>query len=168
MRHRYLASLIGGATVLALLTGSTLQIARAHTTSGLVNAFHCFAAHPGETTVAAGSMVTISLGWVTQTLGDQNTFLDVQTTIVSVNDESMFDASDQWSGPVTTGGMWASSLEVPTGVTLAQGEEMRFTFALLFSRQITEQFNPAAGGEPGPIVHSAGLAFGGTCTVTGE
>jgi hypothetical protein len=167
MRHRYLAGLIGGATVLALLSGSTLQVARAHTTSGLVNSFHCLAAHAGETTTEAGSMVTIGLGWRTQTLGDQNTFLDVETTIVSVNDESMFDVSDQWSAPVNAGGAWASSLEIPTGVTLAQGEEMRFTFALLFSRQIAEQFNPAAGGEPGPIVHSAGLVFGGTCTVTG-
>lgn len=167
MRHRYLAGLIGSATVLALLAGSTLQVARAHTTTGPVNAFHCFAAHSGEMTVEAGSMVTIGLGWGTQTLGDQTTFLDAETTIVSVNDGSMFDVSDQWSGPVNTGSLWVSSLEIPTGVTLGQGEEMRFTFALLFSRQVTEQFNPAAGGEPGPIVHSAGLAFGGTCTVTG-
>jgi len=170
MRHTRLAVILAVAAVLALLPGSAQPIARGHTTLGTVSAFHCLAGHGGQVAVEAGSPIIIQQGWGTQVLGDQNNFLNVQTTIISVNDAPMLDVSDQWSAPVNTGVTWASSIEFATGVTLAQaGDQMRFTFALVFSRQLTEQFNPAIGGGAGqPIVHEAGLSFGGTCTVTAE
>jgi hypothetical protein len=82
----------------------------------------------------------------------------------------MLDVSDQWSAPVMTeAGFWNSIVEIPTGVTLAQaGDQLRFTSALVYSRQWPEQFNPAVGGEAGPVVHEEGLHFGGTCIVTAE
>jgi hypothetical protein len=79
----------------------------------------------------------------------------------------MVDVSDAWSSPTYANGIWTSAIEVDTGVDLVQpGDEMRFTFALLLDRRLTEQVNPAAGGAPKPIVYDEGLLFGGTCTVT--
>lgn len=169
MRYRKLAVLLGVAAVLGLYPGSAQPIARAHTTGGVVSFFHCLDDEDGQATVDAGSWVTIRQGWGSQVLGDQNTFLNVQTTIVSVKDEPMVDISDQWTAPAKTGTIWASSVEYPTNerLTLA-GDQMRFTFALVFSREFTEQFNREPGGAVTPIVHEAGLAFGGTCTVTAE
>jgi hypothetical protein len=166
MQLRKLLGLVTVAALLAVLFGSAQQVARAHqTTSGRVNAFHCIFGDDGQATVEAGSTVVIFVGWGTLFLGDQKTFLDAQTTIVSVNDAPMIDVSDQWSAPTQqdNGAPWASTIEYSTDVTLAQpGDQMQFTFALVLSREVREQFN---AGAP-PLVHGEGLLFGGTCTVT--
>lgn len=153
------------AVVLTAVTGGLL--ASAHTTTGVVNAFHCLAGHEGQTTVEAGSTVVIRLPWGTQLLADQLTFRDAQVSLASWNDGPMVDVSNDWIGPEQTESGWQSALEVSTDTTLqAPGDEMRFTFALILKRALVEQFNPASGGGSGPIRYEAGLQFGGTCTVT--
>ena len=75
----------------------------------------------------------------------------------------MSDVSDQWSPPASSGDNYLSVIDIPTGVTLASGEQMRFTAALLLKRAMTEALT---GGTP--ISYEAGLQFGGTCTVSAE
>jgi hypothetical protein len=54
-----------------------------------------------------------------------------------------------------------------TGVTLNNpGDSMRFTFALIFNRPFTDVSDLNGDGVPDPLPGKAGLAFGGTCTVT--
>lgn len=97
-------------------------------------------------------------------------FLQAQTTIVSVNDQPMFDVSDQWSAPFfnTAFSWWTTRMDVPTGVTLAQGASMRFTWSELLSNRVSDVMIPADGAEAGrpAATYGPGLVFGGTCTVT--
>jgi hypothetical protein len=161
---------LGAAAVLALLPGTTERAARADTaaTPTPVSAFGCIVDNGGHVTRPAGSTIVIRQSIGEQTLGILNNFLQAQTTTVSVNDNQMFDVSNQWGPPFLSGGFWFTFIEVPTGVTLAQpGDQVRFTFALLLSAQVPEIFNPAGNGEPGqPLRNGPGLSFGGTCTVT--
>lgn len=164
------AALLAAAATLALLPGTTEHAARADTTGTptFVSAYGCIVGNGGYVTRPAGSTIVIRQGVGEQTFGILSNFLQAQTTIVSVNDHQMFDVSDQWGAPFLSGGIWFTFIEVPTGVTLAQqGDQMRFTFALVLSTKVPEVFNPAVGGEPGqPLPNGPGLAFGGTCTVT--
>jgi hypothetical protein len=156
---------------LASVLGTTERTARADTTGTPtpVGAYGCIVNHGGQVTRPAGSTIVIRQAIAEQTLGILNNFLQAQTTIVSVNDKQMFDASKQWGTPfLSSDGFWFAVIDVPSGVTLAQpGDQMRFTFALLLSTQVPEIFNPAVGGQPGqPLPNGPGLVFGGTCTVT--
>ena len=158
-----------GAAALVLLPGTAERVARADTaTPTSVGAFNCIVANGGHVTRPAGSTIVIRQGIGEQTLGILNNFLNAETTIASVNDQQMFDVSDQWGAPFLSGGAWFTFINAPTGVTLAQpGDSMRFTFALTLSTPVPEIFNPAAGAEPGkPLRNGPGLVCGGTCTVT--
>jgi hypothetical protein len=84
-RRRVRALLAAGSVFISVAVGSVLP-ASAHTTDGVVNASHCFAAHGGATTVDAGSRVEIRVAWGTQLLGDHQTFLGAQSSIASWND----------------------------------------------------------------------------------
>src|SRR6266568_648728 len=168
--HKYRAVLLVAAVALALLPGTTERVARADTTGTptFVGAFGCIVNNGGHVTRPAGSTIIIRQGIGEQTLGILSNFLQAQTSIASVNDNQMFDVSNQWGAPFLSGGFWFTFVEVPTGVTLAQaGDSMRFTFAELLSTKVPEIFNPAVNGEPGqPLPNGPGLIFGGTCTVT--
>jgi len=107
-------------------------------------------------------------GWLTSRIGSVYSFLDAQTSILSVNDGRMIDVSDQYTEPApdSTFG-WGTWLRYPTGVTLANpGDTMRFTFTLLFDRAVTDLSDLDGDGTPDPVSGAAGLSFGGTCTVT--
>jgi hypothetical protein len=166
----YHAALIGAAAALVLLPGTTEAVARADTTGTptSVGAYNCIVTNGGHATRPAGSTITIHQGIGEQTPGILTNFLQAETTLVSANDAQMSDVSTQWGAPVLSRGFWFTSIDVPTGVTLAQpGDQMRFTFALLLSTQVPEIFNPGDGGQPGqPLRNGPGLNFGGTCTVT--
>src|SRR5262249_59666905 len=152
MHRKYLAALLGAAA-LVLLPGTTERAAGADTTGtpSEVSAFGCIGNHGGHVTRPAGSTIIIRQGIGEQTLGILHNFLQAETTIASVNDAQMVDVSDRWGAPVfVPPGFWLATIEVPTGVTLAQpGDQMRFTFAELLATKVPEVFNPAAGGEPG-------------------
>lgn len=162
--RRQTGALAIAAALLAVTPGLAGNAARAHaTTDGRVASSHCILADAGAATVTAGSEVVITLYWLTKVRGDQESFRGAQTTIVSVNDGQMWDASDLWSPPARSDSGWVSSFEMPTGVTLASGEQMRFTFALLLARDVYAD----VGFGTAPNQYGAGLLFGGTCTVTG-
>jgi hypothetical protein len=165
-----LLPLLAVAVALVLLPATAQHTARAGTagTPTLVGAYRCIVVNGGQTTVPAGSTIVIRQGIGEQTLGIMQNFLQAQMTIASVSDGQMFDLGSAWSAPVQSGGFWFTSVEAPTGVTLAQpGDSMRFTFALLLTAKVPEIFNPAVGGQPGqPLPNGPGLVFGGTCTVT--
>lgn len=171
MRRKQLAALALVGAALAFLPGTMNHTARADSagTTMSVGAFNCIVVHNGHVAVPVGSTIAIRQGIAEQTLGILQNFLGAQTTIASVDNALMSDASNLWRAPFQTPeGYWETILLEPTGVTLANpGDTMRFTFALLLSTKVPEIFNPAAGGEPGqPVSNGPGLVFGGTCTVT--
>jgi hypothetical protein len=133
-----------------------------------VGAFGCLRAFGGHRTVPAGSTIVIRNGWVSTVFGSQRSFLDAQTSIVSVNDGPMVDVSDGYTDPEQGPNQWATWLRYPSGVTLASpGESMRFTFTLVFDRPLTDTSDLDGDGSIDPVVPGhAGLSFGGTCTVT--
>jgi len=162
-------ALLAVSSLLLVAATATVLPTAAHTTDGGVNPFHCMGTHGGATTVSAGSTVVITTGWFTNYLGDQRTFLDAQTTIVSWNDGAMMDVSDSWVGPTYVDGLWKTFFEVDTGVTLVQpGDQMRFTITTVLDRGITEQFRPKPDYPGPPGVYDEGLLWGGTCIVTAE
>lgn len=171
MRRKQLAALVLVGAAFAFLPATMNHTAHADSAGTPMNvgAFNCSVAHNGHVEVPAGSTIVIRQAIAEQTFGILQNFLGAQTTITSVNDALMGDASNLWSAPFQTPeGFWETILLEPTGVTLANpGDTMRFTFALLLSAKVPEIFNPAAGGAPGqPVSNGPGLVFGGTCTVT--
>ena len=156
-------------SVLLLATGSP-DIALAQYGGGApanVNAARCILLNGGHATVPSGSLVVITAGWVSGTKGAVQSFLTAQTTIISVNDVQMVDASaDQ--GPIepTTNGNYISRFSRSTGVVLGgPGSVMRYTFALHLSRRVTDVSDLDGDGNPDPLNGDPGLNFGGTCTV---
>lgn len=132
-----------------------------------VNAARCILVNGGHATAPAGSLVVITAGWLSGTPGAVQSFLKAQRTIVSVNDGPMVDASaDQ--GPIVANGdgNYVSRFSRSTGVVLGgPGSVMRYTFALIFERPVTDVFDYDGDGTPDPRPGSTGLNFGGTCVV---
>ena len=164
-RGKYLvAALVGTAAALALLPGTAERVARAESsaTPTTFTAFNCIGINGGHKSVPAGSTVHIRQLIVDPRPGALNAFLKAQTTLVSVNDAQMSDASGQWPAPVLgSDGNFGSALDLPTGVTLTNpGDQMRFTFSITLSSTTAPiPGEPSTQGKPG-------LVFGGTCTVT--
>jgi hypothetical protein len=133
-----------------------------------VGAFGCLAGLGGHRTVPAGSTIVIRNGWSSTVFGSQRSFLDAQTSILSVNDGPMVDVSDAYAEPEQGPGQgWTTWLRYPSGVTLASpGDSMRFTFALVFDRPLTDNSDLDGDGSIDPTTGHAGLQFGGTCIVT--
>jgi hypothetical protein len=149
----------GGAVARADIGGTPVE----------VGALGCLTGLGGHRTVPAGSTIVIRNGWISTVFGSQRSFLDAQTSILSVNDGPMVDVSDAYTEPERApDGRWVTWLRHPTGVTLASpGDSMRFTFALVSDRQVTDTSDLDGDGSIDPVVPGqAGLAFGGTCTVT--
>jgi hypothetical protein len=152
----------------AAITGAVAR-ADAGGTPVEVGAFGCIAGLGGHSTVPAGSTIVIRNGWSSTVFGSQRSFLDAQTSILSVNDGPMVDVSDTYAEPeqAAAGRGWTTWLRYPTGVTLASpGDSMRFTFALVFDRPLTDASDLDGDGSIDPTTGHAGLAFGGTCIVT--
>jgi hypothetical protein len=164
---------ISAASALALgvvgFGGSTDARADIGGTPFEVGAFGCLAGFGGHRTVPAGSTIVIRNGWTSTVFGSQRSFLDAQTSILSVNDGPMVDVSDAYTEPEQSPVEgWVTWLRYPTGVTLANpGDSMRFTFALVFDRPVTDTSDLDGDGSIDPVVPGhPGLAFGGTCSVT--
>ena len=133
-----------------------------------VGVFGCIVGLDGHRTVAAGSTIVIRNGWQTSKVGSAYAFLGAEQSILSVNDGQMVDVSGEYAPPEPDSVFgWSTWLRYPTGVTLAApGDTMRFTFTLLFDRPLTDLSDLDGDGTPDPVGARAGLAFGGTCTVT--
>ena len=136
----------------------------------VVSAPGCIYFGTGEVTVDPGTIV-IRSGWASGPQGAVQSFLNAQVTIVSVNDGDMVDASAFYGAPepwpaVNQQG-WVSWFNYPTGVTLASGQSMRFTFTLYMTRGVADIYDADNDGSMEPTTPTgAGLSFGGTCTVT--
>jgi hypothetical protein len=139
------------------------RVARADSTATptTFSAFNCIGVNGGHKTVPAGSTVVIKQAFVDTRPGALLAFIKAQTTLVSVNDAQMSDVSSQFPAPAAIPGGFGSTLEVPTGVTLANpGDQMRYTFSMTLSTTTAPiPGDPSTQGKPG-------LVFGGTCTVT--
>jgi hypothetical protein len=92
--------------------------------------------------------------------GSQRSFLDAQTSIVSVNDGPMVDVSDGYTEPEHEPDRWATWLRYPTGVTLANpSDSMRFTFTPVLDRPLTDTSDLDGDRSIDPLVPGqAGLA----------
>jgi hypothetical protein len=130
-----------------------------------VNPFLCQVFQGGNMTVAANSAITIRQGVAEQTHGILTSYLNAQTTTISVNGTTV-DVSDAWAAPEQRPtGDWASFIAYPTGIVLRAGESLSVVWVTTFAYVVPEVFNPAAGGEPGkPNFNSDPATF--TCTVT--
>lgn len=164
---------VGAASALALgsigFGGGAVARADIGGTPFEVGSFGCIAGLGGHRTVPAGSMIVIRNGWISTVFGSQRSFLEAQTSILSVDDGPMVEVSDAYTDPARQADeRWVTWLRYPTGVTLASpGDSMRFTFALVFDRSVTDTSDLDGDGSIDPLVPGhAGLAFGGTCTVT--
>lgn len=168
MKGRLIAGTATSVAALLALAGGSVARADGATPRN-VSAAGCILASGGHRTVPAGSTVVITAGWISGTAGAVRSFLQAQTTIVSVNDGPMADVSGLQPEPSPDGdsGNWSSRLSYPTNVTLASpGDTMRFTYALILARPVNDVFDFDGDGTPDPDLVGAGLAFGGTCTVT--
>lgn len=132
-----------------------------------VNAAGCILFGNGHRILPAGSTVVIRSGWASGNRGAVLSFLAAQTTILSVNDAPMIDVSGGYGDVVPNPLGAATFLSYPTNVTLWEpGDSMRFTFALILNRPLVDVVDVDGDGsiDPGPA--TAGLSYGGTCTVT--
>lgn len=167
-----LLALVGFAAIGALVAQGGGEVARAQYGPGTpvnVSAFGCIFVLGGQRTVPAGSTIVIRQGFATsESPGEMRGFVQSgQTSILSVNDAPMIDASGEWGEPVRSGSGSVAFLSHDTGVTLHnRGDSMRFTFALIFDRPFTDVSDFDGDGVPDPMKSAAGLAFGGTCRVT--
>ena len=171
--RRFAGGLVGGAGIVLavlLLGKGSADIALAQYGGGTpvnVNVARCILINGGHATVPPGSLVVMTGGWVSGTSGAVQSFLKAQTTIVSVQDGRMIDASaDQ--GPIvpTTDGNYISRFSRSTGVVMqGPGSLMRFTYTLHLSRPVTDVVDLDGDGSPDPMNGGSGLNFGGTCTV---
>lgn len=171
-KRRRLA-LIGTATAVAAaaavlpLRGAEQALAQGGGTPTLVNAYGCIVGNGGHVTRPAGSEIVIGQSYASNAIGGVYSFRKAQTTIVSVNDAPMIDVSGGWGDPEPLAGFAAvTRMTSPTGVTIAAGESMRFTFALIWDRPLTDPSDYDGDGRIDPLTVGKGLSFGGTCTVT--
>ena len=155
------------ASVLGHLAGAGSARAAAGTPRN-VGAYSCINFLGGHRNVPAGSTIVIRSGWASGSPGAVTSFINAQTTILSVNDAHMIDVSGGYEAPHPDGaGNFVSVNTYPTGVTLANpGDSMRFTYALLLKRRVTDVYDVDGDGNRDPAHFQPGLVFGGTCTVT--
>ena len=154
----------------SVLPGRGTEQAQAQSggTPAIVNPFGCIVGNDGHVTRPAGSEIVIRQGYASTAIGGVYAFVKAQTTILSVNDGRMVDVSDTWSNPEPLAGFaGVTRVTYPTGVTIAAGESMRFTFAQVIDRPLTDPSDYDGDGTLDPPRPFKGLAFGGTCTVTG-
>ncbi len=164
---------LGGLAAVGVLLalGGSGEIARAQYGSATpinVSAFGCIVGRGGYRTVPAESTIVIRSGYATTAPGAVQAFLKKQATMLSVNDAPMVDVSQMW-GPIeaNTGGGSVIFVSYDTKVTLWNaGDSMRFTFAQVAKTAITDPSDYDGDGTIDPLRGTAGLLFGGTCTVT--
>jgi hypothetical protein len=158
------------AAAVALVFQGGGSIARAQYGGGTptnVTAYNCIYGNSGHVTRPAGSTIVIRSGYAS-VVGGVKAFLGAQTTVLSVNDALMTDASDLY-GPIQGAQPLGAVMfvEYPTNVTLHDpGDSMRFTFAVVVNRALTDPSDYDGDGRIDPLNGRKGLSFGGTCTVT--
>ena len=150
-------------TVVAGIAASAVHAADVN-----VDPFVCDVFRGGQTTVPAGSTITIRQGVAEQTLGILMAYLNAQTTTITVNGATV-DVSDEFGAPegtIARNWGWTSWVTHPTGITLGAGDSISVTWTTTLAHPVSEVFNPAVGGPPGqPMSNNGTVTY--TCTVTG-
>jgi hypothetical protein len=164
-------SIVGASAI--VFCAALVAAPRADAADAVVSPYSCIALHGGSVTRPAGSTIVVRQLFQEQTLGIERSFLTHQTTMYSLDDAPLADASDTWSDPVQLDiglpePIWSAGFVRDTGVTLAApADSMTFNFSLSLTSAVPEVFNPAIGGEPGqPAFNGPGVVVAGTCTVT--
>lgn len=130
--------------------------------------------HPGVVFRPAGSTIVIRSRVAEQTRGTLKSFLNAQTTILSINGGTPIDETNHYSAPFfvpnalgSSIGFWEAGVDTPTGITLASpGDSLTFHLRLSLARLVAEVFNPANGGPAGaPGMIGPGTVIDGNCTV---
>ena len=154
--------LIAAASAAGLLAAA----APASAATIVVNPFQCASAG-GAVSQPAGSTIVIRQGLAEQTRGGLTALLNAQTTTVSLNGGTAVDLTDAWSAPVLLGSDdWLTTVEYPTGVTLAAGQSLTIAFTISLAHRVPEVLIPPLGGEPGKPAFNEGTQTW-ACTVTG-
>jgi len=139
--------------------------ARADT--AIVPAFVCAQLSGGNATVPAGSQV-VAQRWEAKTRGLVQTFLNAQTTTISVNGGEPVDVSADYApiAPTSTGDLYFTRVLYDTGVTLSAGESMTFNLVITLSHRLHDGFTLADGDSHKPLFFGPGDTFEFPCTVT--
>ena len=149
------------AALVAVCAAASVAAAPAHGATAIVGAYGC-AANGGQATVPAGSTVTIRQRIAETRRGVLQAWLNAQTTSLSVNNGPTLDLTGAWTAAEQQNdGSWLTSVSSDTGVTLAAGQSLTFSFEIDLAHAVPEV---NGGGQPGS--NPAGSQGIWTCRVT--
>jgi hypothetical protein len=158
MRHH----ITKAAAVLAIAAAAGVSASTARAGTAFVNPFNCAVLDGGAATVPAGSTVTIRQGIAENARGAVQSYLNAQTTTLSVNGGPIPDLSDDWTGPLEmSDGSWQARVTYDTGVTLGAGQSLTFSFEIVLAHPV-----PEVGGTAGTQINPRGSQGVWSCTVT--
>jgi hypothetical protein len=140
----------------------------AHADTAVVPAFVCAELSGGNATVSAGSQVVVAQRWEAKSRGLVQTFLNAQTTTISVNGSEPVDLSGDYDpiAPTSDGARNFTRVLYDTGVTLSAGESMRFDLVISLSHRLHAGLTLADGDSHKPLFFGPGETFEFGCTVT--
>ena len=140
----------------------------AHADTAIVPAFVCAEISGGNATVPAGSQVVVAQRWEAKNRGLVQTFLNAQTTTISVNGGEPVDVSTDYDpiAPTSDGASYFTRVLYDTGVTLNAGESMTFNLVISLSHRLHDGFTLADGESHKPLLFGPGETFEFGCTVT--
>jgi hypothetical protein len=148
------------------VVGLIAAVAPASAATTVVNPFQCASAG-GAVSRPAGSTIVIRQGLAEDTRGGLTALLNAQATTISLNGGTAVDLTDKWSAPASTGDDgWLTTVEYPTGITLAAGQSLTFVFTVSLAHRVPEVRIPPLGGEPAKPEFNEGTQTW-ACTVTG-
>ena len=105
--------------VLVLALGGAPTSARADSVTTVPSFFCAGGAHVAYR--PAGSTIVIRSRWAEQTLGTLTSFLNAQTTTLSINGGPPIDGTNLYSVPFfvpASPSVWIAGFDTPTGITL--------------------------------------------------
>ena len=141
----------------------------AHADTAIVPAFVCAELSGGNATVPAGSQVVVAQRWEAKRKGLVRTYLNTQTTTISVNGGEPVDVSGDYApiAPTSSDGTsYFTRVLYDTGITLSDGESMTFNLVISLSHQLHDGFTLADGESHKPLFFGPGETFEFGCTVT--
>jgi hypothetical protein len=156
------------AGVLVFLTALLVLPTTARAQTAVVPAFPCAVIFGGQWTVPAGSDVVVAQRWEAKNRGLVQSFLNAQTTTLSINGGAALDISGEYV-PVSAapGGTYFTRVAHDTGITLEAGDSLTFNVVISFSQRVLDGFTLADETSHRPLFFGPGVAFEFPCEVTG-
>src|SRR5262245_52086358 len=125
----------------------------------------CYFGGGGQTTVPAGSDVTVRFGWAENNRGRLQDVLNAQTVTADVDGAPIAGASGLWGAIEAGDGFYVSYWRASAGTLASPGDSVSVHFQVALSRAVPEGKDPDTGEHfkagPGPILPAD---FG--CTIT--